>query len=53
MYVQYYMQGQIGRHKCATRRTYGGFFFAHFSSFASKICQNTKVAQFLSIMLNS
>lgn len=26
MHVQYYMQGQIGRHKCATRGTYGGLF---------------------------
>ena len=30
MYLQYYMQGQIGRHKCATRRTYGGLFLPIF-----------------------
>lgn len=30
MHAQFYMQGEIGRHKCATRRTYGGLFLPIF-----------------------
>lgn len=30
MYVQYYVQGRAGRHKCATHRTYGGLFLPIF-----------------------
>ncbi len=46
MYVQYYVQGQIGRHKCATHRTYGGLFLPIFPVLLAKFAEIQKLHNF-------
>lgn len=46
MYVQYYVQGQIGRHKCATHRTYGGLFLPIFPVSLAKFAEIQKLHNF-------
>lgn len=46
MYVQYDVQGQIGRHKCATRGTYGGLFLPIFPVSPAKFAEIQKLHNF-------
>lgn len=47
MYVQYYVQGQIGRHKCATHRTYDGLFLPIFPVSLAKFAKIQKLHNFI------